>query len=503
MTTTKKKQTIVLGIDCGTQSTKVLIYNADTKKVLAIASSPHQLISKAGGTREQKPEWWDNALKLALKKVSPKIKQLISAVGVSGQQHGFVALGENDKVLLPAKLWCDTATTAECEEITQRFGGAKQLISELGNPILAGYTASKVLWLKNKHPERYSKMRSILLPHDYLNFLLTGVKKTEHGDASGTGWLDLRTRTYSTKLLRTIDPERNLENCLPPLIDAHSQLGSISAEASKKYGIPQGIPVSVGGGDNMMGAIGTASNQEGFITVSLGTSGTVFGYADKPIIDPSGSLAAFCSSTGGYLPLLCTMNCTVATEVTRHLLETDIPGVTKLIEKSPIGSEGLITIPFFSGERSPNLPKARGSIFGMTNTNVTKSNLMRSSMESSLFGLKMGIEAFEKLGVKATEIRLIGGGAKNPIWRQMAANIFNLPIATPVQEEAAAFGAALQALWMLGSRSVPTPLSTVLEKHVRMNQKNKCKPHGKSAMTYQKVFQQYTHYLGFVEELYP
>ncbi len=495
-------QPIVLGIDCGTQSTKVLVYDVAKKKVLAIASAPHDLISKEDGTREQKPVWWETALIQALKKLPTSLKNKIVAIGVSGQQHGFVALDESDKVLVPAKLWCDTATLKECEEITARFGGPEKLIKELGNPILVGYTASKVLWLKNKHPELYRKMQSILLPHDYLNFLLTGVKATEHGDASGGGWLDIRTRTYSKKLLKAIDPDRNLEDCLPTLIPAHQILGHVTTLAAKKYGLPLGIPVSTGGGDNMMGAIGTGSQVKGQITVSLGTSGTVFGFSEEPVIDPSGSLAAFCSSTGGFLPLLCTMNCTISTELTRKLFHTEISGVSQLASKAPIGSEGLITLPFYSGERSPNLPLAKGSIFGMTNTNVTQANLMRSAMESSLFGLKMGIEAFEKLGVKATEVRLIGGGAKNPLWRQMAADIFNLKIVCPVQEEAAAFGAALQAYWMLESSLKVATLASILKTHVKMDPKRSAKPNPKNALAYQKVYSKYQHYLGFIDKVY-
>jgi xylulokinase len=275
---------VVLGIDNGTQSTKTMFYDADTKDVLAMASAKHDMIAEDDGTREQKAEWWIEALISCMDQVDPIIRAAVQAVGVSGQQHGFVAVDESGKPLYKVKLWCDTSTAAECVEMTDSFGGEDKLLQEAGNLIAPGYTASKILWLKKTYGDLYKKMRWVLLPHDYLNFWLTGRAVMEYGDASGTGLLDIRNRVWQEDLIRSVDPELTAK--LPPLIGPDESAGYITAEAAAKTGLPEGIPVSSGGGDNMMGALGTGTVADGVITMSMGTSGTLYGYSEKPIIDP-------------------------------------------------------------------------------------------------------------------------------------------------------------------------------------------------------------------------
>ncbi len=481
-----------LGIDCGTQSTKVLVYDPSLKKVVAKAQFAHRLISGDGGRREQRAEWWVEALRKAVRAIPQGIRSSIKAIGVSGQQHGFVPVDGEGKVLYPAKLWCDTSTAAECQEITQSYGGSKKLLENVGNLVLPGYTAPKILWFKKNQPELYKRMATILLPHDYLNFYITGQRTMEYGDASGTALLNIRTRAWANDLVRVLDPNRDLTSCLPRLSTTAEPAGFLTEKSARELGLTPGILVSSGGGDNMMGAIGTGTNTDGSVTVSLGTSGTLYGFSSKPIIDPDGNLAAFCSSTGGWLPLLCTMNCTVATELTRSLLKTDLTTMERLASKAKPGSDGVVMLPFFNGERTPNLPKGKGCVVGLTPANYTRENLLRAAMESGVFGLKLGLESFVKLGFVPRQIKLIGGGSKSRLWRQMAADIFNLPVVCPVQDEAAAFGAALQAFWSYerknGSRA---DMNAVLNQHVAFDKTKRHKPSPAAAQAYETAYRQY------------
>jgi len=233
-----------------------------------------------------------------------------------------VPLDEQGKAIRPVKLWNDTSTAVECAELTKQAGGEAALLTITGLLMLPGYTAPKIYWLKRHEPEHFARLRHVLLPHDYINYLLTGNYVTEYGDASGTALFDVRTRSWSKSIADLIDPV--LLSYLPPVIEPDRPAGEVSLKAALRFGIPQGALVAAGGGDNMMSAIGTGTVRDGFLTMSLGTSGTLYGYSDVPIVDPEGNLAAFCSSTGGWLPLLCTMNCTVASEQMRVLFDMSI-----------------------------------------------------------------------------------------------------------------------------------------------------------------------------------
>ncbi len=486
----------VIGIDNGTQSTKVIFYDFESKSIVVSASAPHELISANDGTSEQKAEWWIDALEKCFSEIDPGIKQTAIAVGVSGQQHGFVPLDKDGNVLYNVKLWCDTSTASECDEIEDNYGNTEDLLNDVGNRILPGYTASKILWLKKNHPDLYKRMKHILLPHDYINFYLTGKYSMEYGDASGTGLLNIHKRDWDHNVLGALDPERDLTECLPDLINAYEAAGRVTEDVSSKLGIPAGIIVSSGGGDNMMGAIGTGATDAGVITMSLGTSGTIYGYSDEPVIDNKCNLAAFCSSTGGWLPLLCTMNCTVATEIMRGLFEYGVKEFDEIASKAPAGSEGIITLPFFNGERTPNLPNGKGCIVGMDMTNVSKENIFRSSLESAIYGMRLGLDSFRDLGFKVKEIRLIGGGAKSDVWRQIAADILNTPIVVPIQEEAAALGGVIQALWAVDySGGRVSDINYLIKEHVGLDNKKECMPIHENVAVYNEVYKTYNKYV--------
>ena len=492
----------VCGIDLGTQSCKIVLYDYEAKKIIASSQAAVEMIAENDGTREQKAQWYEDALKSCFGAFTAEQKKTIAAIGVSGHQHGFVPLDGDGKALYNVKLWCDTSTAAECAEITAAAGGEAAIIADAGLPMRVGYTAPKVLWLKKHKPEAFKKLRHILLPHDYINFLLTGEYAAEYGDASGTALFDVRTRTWSKKICGLIDPA--VLDCLPRLIEPKDSAGAVSAKAAADYGIPAGIPVAAGGGDNMMGAVGTGTVKDGFLTMSLGTSGTLYGYSDSPVIDPTGNLAAFCSSTGGWLPLLCTMNCTVASEEFRALFGLDVKAFDAEAAKAPAGSGGVVLLPFFNGERTPNLPNGRASVNGLSAANFSKENIARAALESAIFGMRIGMEGFNKLGFKAREIRLIGGGAKSPLWQSIAANVLKLPVRVPSGGEAAAMGGAIQALWCLanaGMAQAGKSIGDLVDQHVVL-EGALVEPDAKTAAAYDDAYGTYSRYLEALSPLY-
>ena len=434
------------GIDAGTQSIKLLVYDAGSKQVVATASAPLELISGEDGSREQLASWWIEGMHACFAQLDAPTRAAIVAIGVSGQQHGFVALGRDGEVLAPVKLWCDTSSARECGQIMQALGGERRCIEIAGNPILPGYTASKLPWTRRHRPEVYRDLATILLPHDYLNFYLSGERFMEAGDASGTGWLDVRTRQWSPQLLAATDPDRDLSQCLPPLVELGTTFALLPAIADA-LGLSRTVRIAVGGGDNMMAAIGTGCVVPGRLSMSLGTSGTLFAYADRPVVDANGDWAAFCSSSGGWLPLICTMNCTVATETIARLFGFTVAQGEAMIGDTLPGAGGLTLLPFFNGERTPNLPDARGAMLGMDPLNATPANFYRAAMEGATYTLKYGYDAFAAAGLQFESIVLTGGGGNSAAWRQMIADVFDLPVEVPRQAEGAAFGAALQALW--------------------------------------------------------
>ena len=293
---------LFLGIDCGTQGTKAIILDAASGQVLGQGAAAHTMISGANGRREQDTQQWLEAFALATRQAllaADVDGQAILGIGVSGQQHGLVLLDDEGEVLRPAKLWCDTETSAENDRLLTHLGGEKGSLERLGVVIAPGYTVSKLLWTKEQHPDVFARIARVLLPHDYLNFWLTGRACSEYGDASGTGYFNVRSRQWDLQLLRDIDPSGRLQAALPELIDAHEAVGTILPAIAEHLGINRNALVSSGGGDNMMGAIGTGNIQPGAITMSLGSSGTVYAYADAPTVSAEASVATFCSSSGG------------------------------------------------------------------------------------------------------------------------------------------------------------------------------------------------------------
>jgi len=443
---------LFIGIDSGTQSVKAVVLDLNTRKVVAEARAPHTLIDGLPvGHLEQHPQEWVAALDAVILEVAQAIdRSRVRGIGVSGQQHGFVPLDARGEVIRPAKLWCDTSTTAECALLTKKLGGPKAAIRKTGNLILPGFTAPKILWLKRHEPANFARLRHVLLPHDYLNFHLSGNYFMEFGDASGTALMDVRRRTWSRDVINAID--KNLAVWLPPISASHQAAGTLRADLAHKYGLPADTVVSAGGGDNMMGAIGTGNVAPGVVTASFGTSGTIYAYASKPVVDPQGEIAAFCSSTGGWLPLLCTMNVTTVTEQVRALFGHDHAALNAAVAAAPAGAGGLVLLPYFAGERTPNVPDGSGVLLGLTQRTFHSGYIARAAMEGVTMGMNYGLRRLAALGVKAKEIRVTGGGAKSAVWRQVMADIFGVPVVAMVEDEGAALGGALQAAWCVALR---------------------------------------------------
>jgi xylulokinase len=439
---------ITLGIDCGTQSLKTVALDGDSGKIVASASKPYGLIEGLpAGHAEQDPGIWWDALCETVSKVLSDLgsrKSEVGGIGVSGQQHGFVPLDANFEVIRPAKLWCDTSTTSQCDEMRIKLGGRESTIELAGNDILPGFTAPKILWLKQNEPANFQRLAHVALPHDFLNLKLTGALRMEFGDASGTALMDVRSRTWCRKICDVIDPR--LMAMLPPLGSSLELAGTLRAELAAEWGLSSNIIVSSGGGDNMMAAIGTGNTRPGIVTASLGTSGTIFACADKPVIDPQGEIAAFCDSADHWMPLLCTMNVTVATEAFRNLFAWDHAKMDEAISSIPSGADGLLFLPYLQGERTPNLPHGCGVLHGMTTSNLTPAHMARAAMEGVTLGMSYGLRRMESLGLKPSEIRLTGGGSQSPVWRQILADVFGYPVVTMESAEGAALGAAIQAL---------------------------------------------------------
>ena len=470
---------LFIGLDSGTQSTKAVVLDFETGAIVAQASEKYELIDGLPpGHLEQNPQDWTRAVDGAVESCLAQLggrRQEIRGIGVSGQQHGLVVLDANDSVVRPAKLWCDTSTVAECEILAKAFGGPAGLIAEAGNAIPPGFTASKILWLKLHEPENFARTTSVLLPHDYLNFYLTGVKRMEYGDASGTGLLNVRTREWHRGLIEVIDAR--VSEMLPPLGSSLAPHGTLRDELRVRWGLAEGVIVSAGGGDNMMGAIGTGNVKPGVVTVSLGTSGTLFACADQPVIDPQGEVAAFCDSADQWMPLVCTMNVTVLTEAMRGLFGYDHLQLEAQLKSAPAGADGLTFLPYLNGERTPNLPNGSGVLHGLRTDNLTPAHLVRAAVEGVTIGLAYGMKRFESLGVKPTEIRLTGGGSRSAGWRQVVADIFGVPVVSLATAEGAGLGGALQAAYVVQQASgAAVTLSGLADRLVSLDESTRAMP---------------------------
>ena len=442
--------TLFLGLDVGTQGTKAVLLDAASGRIVARAGRSYGLIEGLpDGAAEQHPDTWIEAVGAAAREAlgaaapGASLASRVAGVGVSGQQHGAVVLDERRAVVRPAKLWCDTSTAAEAAELSSAFGRA----------VPTGFTASKLLWLKRHEPERWAAVRHVLLPHDYVNLRLTGRLTMEAGDASGTGLFDPVARGWRRDDAARLD--ERLPSMLPPLPAPGEPAGALSDEGAALLGLRAGLPVAAGSGDNMCSAVGSGATAPGVVVLSLGTSGTVFTYSGRPIVDPAGLIAPFCDATGGWLPLLCVMNCTNVTEHVRAATGATLDALTTAARGVPHGCEGRLWLPYLQGERVPDLPQARDILLGAGGAPLSPDErralqagaLFRAALEGVSLNLAWGVDRLRALGIAVDAVRVVGGGAQNALWRQILADALAAPVVPLLEAESAALGAAILAAW--------------------------------------------------------
>lgn len=431
---------LYLGFDVGTQGTKGVVLDDREQAIVARASSSYGLIEGLpAGHAEQHPDTWGKALREVTERLLSQVDlKGLEGIGISGQQHGAVVLDAQGTPVRPAKLWCDTSAAEEARELSER----------VGRTIPAGFTAPKLLWMQRHEPEKWKRADLVLLPHDWVNWKLTGLATAEPGDASGTGWFDVRTRRYCARTMKAIDVR--LPGMLPPLVASGAVAGEVSLEGCAWLGLPKmcvGTPVSSGGGDNMMSAIGAGATRSGIAVLSLGTSATVFARSEEPVIDPEGLIAPFCDSTGGWLPLLCVMNATGVLEEVRAAFGGDLEALTRAAAAVEPGCGGLLFVPYLVGERVPNLPHATGTLTGIRPGFLRPATVFRAALEGIALNLASGVERMRALGLAVDSVRAVGGGARNPLWRSILADCLRAEVVPLAETETAALGAALQALW--------------------------------------------------------
>lgn len=462
-----------LGIDVGTSGTKTLLINA-AGKVLAEADAEYPLHQPKPGWTEQDPEdWWKATVKTVravIKKSKVKPAE-IKAIGLSGQMHGSVFLDRNDKVIRKALLWNDQRTEAECDQITSAAGGRKALIKLVANPALTGFQAPKILWLRNREKRNFDRLAKVLLPKDEIRRRLTGEYATEVSDASGTLLLDVVKRKWSNKLLGKLDLDTDL---LPRVYESDEVTGTLTAAAAKQLGLTTACKVVGGAGDCAAGAVGNGVVKKGVLSTSIGTSGVMFVHSDEPQYDTSGRLHTFCHAVNGKWHMM-GVNLTSGGSL-QWWVDSVLQGLAGVTAKNryaaataeaakiAAGSDGLLFLPYLNGERTPHAdPNARGSFVGMNLTH-TRGHLTRSVMEGITFALRDSLEIITSLGVPVRQIRASGGGSKNPLWRQMQADVFGKKITTLQVEQGPAYGVALLAAVGDGAyRSIETACKATIE----------------------------------------
>jgi xylulokinase len=451
--------TTVAGVDSSTQSCKVVIRDLDTGAVVASGRAAHP-----DGSEVHPDSWWD-ALLAAFADAGGL--DGVGAISIAGQQHGMVVLDIDGNVIRPALLWNDTRSAAAAAALIDEFGAA-ELAARTGSVPVASFTATKLRWLRDAEPENAARVAAIALPHDWLTWRLRGYGPagsplgpvldeltTDRSDASGTSYWSPASGEYDRELLVAA---LGHDAVLPRVLDAAESAGETVAFA----GVPAGIPVGAGAGDNAGAALGLGG-AAGDVIVSIGTSGTVFAVTESATADATGAVAGFADASGAFLPLVATLNAARILDAVAALLGVDHAELGRLALAAEPGAGGLVLQPYFEGERTPNLPDATATLFGMTLASTTRENLARAAVEGMLCALADGLDAVRSLGVAARRILLIGGAAQNAAVSTIAAQVFDVPVVVPEPGEYVAMGAAVQAGWALTGVRPEWPLATSAE----------------------------------------
>ncbi len=478
----------LIGIDSSTTATKALLMD-ETGAVVAVASDEYGYETPQPLWSEQSPSlWWAGTVAsirtlLAQTKVDPAA---IQAIGLSGQMHGLVLLDGAGTVLRPALLWNDQRTAAQCDEIRERVGKAA-LVAETGNDALTGFTAPKILWVREHEPEIYEQIRHILLPKDYVRYRLTGELGMDVADAAGTLLIELKERSWSTAVLDALEIP---QTWLPPLFEGPEITGHLTAAAATATGLNVGTPVVAGGGDQAAQGVGVGAVRSGIIALTLGTSGVVFGSVDQPFYEPEGRLHAFCHAVPNRWHLMGVM--LSAAGSLRWYRDTIAPGMNfdDLLAPAaaiPPASEGLLFLPYLTGERTPHPdPLARGAFVGLT-VRHSQAHMTRAVLEGVAFGLRDSFELMKGVGLSGIEqVRVSGGGARSPLWRQILADVLGSELVTVNTTEGAAYGAALLA--GVGADRWPT-VDAACEETIQVT--GSTNPNRAAVAHYEKAYAQY------------
>jgi xylulokinase len=429
---------LVAGVDSSTQSTKVVVCDADTGEILRSGRAPHP-----DGTAVHPDRWWE-AFRSA---TADGLLDGVAAIAVGGQQHGMCALDESGEVVRDALLWNDTRSAQAARDLTDELGGPQEWVRRTGSALVPSFTVTKVRWLAEHEPELAARVADVVLPHDWLTGQILkqghGFQRwaTDRGDASGTCYFDPVADTYLPDLQRMA---LGREFGVPAVLAPHEEAGRTES----------GMVVGPGTGDNAGAALGLGLGR-GDVVVSLGTSGAVFADAAEPVRDPRGLIASFASASGAHLPLMATLNAARVLTAAAQLLGTDLTGLDRLALAAEPGAGGLTLLPYLDGERSPNLPDATGTLGGLTRSNATPENLARAAVEGMLANLAAGVDDLRRLGLPVQRVLLIGGASASQAVRAVAPGLFGVPVAVPEPGEYVGLGAARQAAWVLDGGEAP------------------------------------------------
>ena len=447
-----------LGIDIGTGGSRALLVRADGTVACGVTAAHEDILMHRPLWAEQRPENWWSAVCQATREVLAKAGargEEIACIGLSGQMHGLTLLDGSDEVVRPALIWCDQRSQEQVDWINAKAGTA-MVLEQTANPVLTGFTAPKLLWVRDHDPASYERARRMLLPKDYIRFCLTGEYVSEVSDASGTALFDVVGRRWATPLIDRLGIDSSI---LPDVVESPALAGSVSASAAGKTGLAQGTPVVGGGGDQAASAVGNGIVESGLVSCTIGTSGVVFSHLDAAAYDPEGRVHTFCHAVPGRWHVMgVTQGAGLSLQWFRNHLATSLGAeaaergsdiydlLTDEAARVPAGSEGLLWLPYLMGERTPHLdPFARGGWIGLT-AKHTRAHLVRSILEGVAYSLNDCLGIVESLGAEVAAVRGSGGGAKSAVWRRILAGVFDKPIATLQTQEGSAYGAALLAL---------------------------------------------------------
>ncbi len=497
-----------IGVDIGTSGTKSVLFD-QKGTVISSATVEYPLYQPQNGYAEQKPEDWYNAAVSTIKTIvseSGVDSADIVGIGLSGQMHGLVMLDENNNVIRPSIIWCDQRTAKECKEITEKVG-AERLVEITANPALTGFTASKILWVRNNEPENYAKCRHILLPKDYVRFMLTGVYATEVSDASGMQLLDVPNRCWSDEVLEKLDIDKAL---LAKVYESPEVTGTITEKAAQLTGLKAGTIVVGGAGDNAAAAVGTGVVSDGKAFTTIGTSGVVFAHTSDISIDAKGRVHTFCCAIPGCWHVMGVTQgaglslkwfrdnfCMEEKETARLMEVNEYYLMDKEAETVRIGADRLLYLPYLMGERTPHLdPNARGMFFGLSAMH-TKKHLLRAVMEGVAYSLRDCQEIFRDMGIDIADMMACGGGGTSPLWRQMLADLYNCPVKTVSSKEGPALGVAILAFVGAGVyKTVPEACAEIIKTDKVQN------PINENVPEYEKFYRLYTEVYPAVKEQY-